>query len=184
MANLKGAFSIDEISEEEDQQSSQPTNSSNSARRLPNQPIISQDYFSSVMASLSSQMLPGQQQQQQQIQTQSQPQPQPTQQQQQQQPDSSQSRIERDFFQSVMQNLLNPTQNNRNTGTNPSSSISSHQQPSQQQPTNLTDEDLASKLELMHELGFLDDELNIRALQITEGNVEAAVSFIMESGEI
>jgi hypothetical protein len=49
--------------------------------------------------------------------------------------------------------------------------------------TAIPDEELASKLEKMHEVGFWDDELNVRALQITEGNVEAAISLIIEGVE-
>jgi len=39
---------------------------------------------------------------------------------------------------------------------------------------------LALKLEKMHELGLWDDVKNIRALQVTEGDVEASISLILE----
>ncbi len=74
-----------------------------------------------------------------------------------------------------MQNLLNPT--NATANSQQVTPTSTNQQQPQQ---NVSDEALASKLELMHEFGFLDDDLNLRALQITEGNVEAAISLIVE----
>ena len=173
------------MSEEEEPQQFQPNTS-----RRPGPPAISHDYFSSVLASLNSQFF-SQQAQPPSSSTSStgasaatptQPPPASTSQ------PSNQNRIERDYFQNIMQNLLNPNNRNQPAQQQPAqvptqqSSLTS-QPPQQTGQSNLSDEDLASKLELMHELGFFDDELNIRALQITEGNVEAAVSLVMESPE-
>lgn len=59
--------------------------------------------------------------------------------------------------------------------------VQSPSQTSQQQPQPSVD--LAAKLAQMHEFGFWDDAVNTRALEITEGNVEAAISLIIESGD-
>jgi hypothetical protein len=162
------------MSEEEEAQLPQ-TNTS----RRPGPPAISHDYFSSVLASLNSQFLPQQTQSPsstaaataQPAASASTPQ------------QSNQNRIERDYFQNIMQNLLNPNTNQPPTSSSQVQSSLTSQSTQQASRSSLSDEDLATKLELMHELGFFDDELNIRALQITEGNVEAAVSLIMESPE-
>jgi hypothetical protein len=160
------------MSEEEEPQQYQ----TNTSRRS-GQPAISHDYFSSVLASLNSQLLSQQAQPpSSSTTTAATPLLPPTGTQHQ----SNQNRIERGHFENIMQNLLNPSRNQ------PQPSQVTTQQSSLTSATNqssLSDEDLASKLELMHELGFFDDELNIRALQITEGNVEAAISLIMESPE-
>lgn len=92
-----------------------------------------------------------------------------TQQQQQQQ----QSQPNRDFFQNAFQQAMNET-----ASTNrPQPATVSAPQPS------LSDADIAQKLEQMHECGLLDDERNLRALQLANGNVEAAVAILFEGME-
>lgn len=95
-------------------------------------------------------------------------------------PSQQRSGISMEFFQNVMQQILPPQQ------ANPSRPVAQQTpQPSQQtstdsQQASLSDADLAAKLEQMHELGLFDDEINVRALQMTGGNVEAAVSLVLE----
>jgi len=93
--------------------------------------------------------------------------------QQQQQP---QGQTNRDFFQNAFQQAINQTVSaNRDLPQAP-------QQPQTAQ-TGLSDEDIATKLDKMHECGLLDDERNLRALQLAEGNVEAAVALLFEGME-
>ena len=108
--------------------------------------------------------------------------------------------ISRDYFQQVMQQVFSQnlgaaaanagsaTEANR-PSTSAAQASSSAGEPmdttqapaAPQQPRNrLTDTELAAKLDQMHELGLWDDELNVRALQVTEGDVEASVSLILE----
>lgn len=42
----------------------------------------------------------------------------------------------------------------------------------------------AAKLEQMHEFGFFDPATNLRALEITEGNVEVVISNMIEGGDM
>lgn len=65
----------------------------------------------------------------------------------------------------------------------PQQPTSSSQQQQPQQPTTVSSE-MAAKLEQMHEFGFFDDAQNMRALEITEGNVEAAISLIIDGGDM
>ena len=145
-----------------------PQNNPNARR---SGPAISQDYLSRVLASLNPAQPPvAQPQPQPQAQTQAQPQAQPP-------------VFDRNYFNGLMQQLFSgqpPAQANPNP---PSTSSTSAPAPAQTQ-SSMADAELAAKLEQMHELGFVDDELNLRALQITEGNVEAAISFIVEGGDI
>ena len=109
--------------------------------------------------------------------------------------------ITRDYFQQVMQQVFQTMAGGgsgaaaatADAANRPSTSTAAAQAPSAGEPMDttqapqqapraarLTDSELAAKLEQMHELGLWDDELNVRALQVTEGDVEASVSLIME----
>lgn len=156
----KGSYTIDEMSEDEDVQ--QPYAMAQS--RQPNQPAVSQDYLSAVLSLLNQQQRP----QQPSLIPQSNL---PAQQTNQSTSQNQYPVMDRNQFQSLMSQITSQAPSN-----------SGQTQSGQQSTTNnLTDADLATKLEQMHELGFLDDELNLRALQITNGNVEAAISFIIEN---
>lgn len=156
----KGSYTIDEMSEEEDIQ--QPYTMTQS--RQPNQPAVSQDYLSAVLSLLNQQQRPQQ--------PANVPQPNTSAHQNTQSiPQNQYPIMDRNYFQSLMSQI-----------TSQSPSTSGQTTAVQQTTTNnLTDADLATKLDQMHELGFLDDDLNLRALQITNGNVEAAISFIIEN---
>lgn len=146
----KSSYSINDMSEDEEDEEEinarrrpQATSSAASA--------LTRDFFSAVLASIN---------QNQQGQQSSQTQQQTAQQQQQEQSGG----VNRDYFQSVMSQLLGqpgPTQN---------TPVSS----------GLSDEVLAQGLEQLHEFGFWDDEKNVRALQLTNGNVEAAINLMVE----
>jgi hypothetical protein len=174
------------MSEDEEQ----PVMAQQPNMRRPAGPSITQDYLSSILASINQQINP-QAQSQAQPHTQSLSQAQQTQQIQQQQPQQPQQRqaFDRNYLQSVMQQLVNPSsssatsQNENQMDTTTQSASSSNQaQANDQQTSRISDEEIAIKLEQMHEFGFFDDEQNIRALQVTEGNVEAAINFIVEGG--
>lgn len=91
--------------------------------------------------------------------------------------------FDRNQFQSLMQQIMGqqPPQPQQQP-TTPSTSAQPQQQQQQQQPA--ISSELAAKLEQMHEFGFFDDATNLRALEITEGNVEAAISLIIEGGDM
>ncbi|CAF0827129.1 unnamed protein product [Brachionus calyciflorus] len=164
----KGSYTIDEMSEDEEQQ---PAYSMPQPRQT-NQPAVSQDYLSAVLSLLNQQQRP---QQNPPVQT-----PQQAQPSQSVQPPSQQSQypvLDRNYFQNLMQQITS-----NQTQAQPSSQQTSQPQASSQQtPQPMSDGDLANKLEQMHELGFLDDELNLRALQVADGNIEVAISFIIEN---
>lgn len=169
----RSSFTIDEMSEEEDA-NQQPGMMPQMNQRRP-VPSITQDQLSAVLASLNQQMLGAPRQPN----AQSSQSPQSQQAPVQPAAPASTGGLDRNYLQNVMQQLMggqNPAV------SNPSTSAS---QPTIAPPTRsaLSDEDLATKLEQMHELGFFNDELNLRALEITEGNVEAAISFLIEGGE-
>ena len=86
---------------------------------------------------------------------------------------------------STSQTLLNrPSTSAQSTSAGePMDTSQPPQAPQQATRSRLNDSELATKLEQMHELGLWDDELNVRALQITEGDVEASVSLILEGVE-
>lgn len=158
----KGSYTIDEMSEDEEPQQQFAMAQS----RQPNQPAVSQDYLSAVLSLLNQQQRAPQQADASQTAV-------PINQQSNQPSTQGQYPVlDRNYFQSLMQQA-----------TSQVPTTSSQTQSVQQSPRNsLSDADLAAKLEQMHELGFLDDELNLRALQIADGNVEAAVSFLIENG--
>ena len=86
-----------------------------------------------------------------------------------------------------MQQVLNQSLSNapRTATAAATTSRMASSQPSQlvsqtSQQHNISDEQLAACLEQMHTLGFWDDERNVKALSITDGNIEAAVSLIIE----
>jgi DNA mismatch repair ATPase MutL len=111
---------------------------------------LTRDFFSAVLASINQN-----QPRQEPLQTQGQPS---------QQQEQQASGLNRDYFHNVMSQLLGqsaPTQ------TTPGSAV-------------LTDEVLAQRLEQLHEFGFWDDEKNVRALQLTNGDVEAAINLMVE----
>jgi ubiquilin len=165
------------MSEDEDAASQQPNyamapqNNPNARRQGP---AISQDYLSRVLASLN-QQLPAQPAA-----------PQPAPQQTQAQPQAQQPAFDRNYFNGLMQQLFSqpPAQATASQPSSVSTPAPAQTQPQPQTERITPDAELAAKLEQMHELGFLDDELNLRALQLTEGNVDAAVSFIIEGGDI
>jgi hypothetical protein len=195
-----GSYTIDDMSEnEEDNQ--QAHSSVPQAVVRQQAPAISHDQLSAVLS-----MLNQQQRQQQQAPTTSQAsnifsqlaQPSANQQPQQQQPPPPQPAapvaqpvppaqaqaglFDRNFFQNVMQQVM--TQRPESASSNNNSSTLSSANPPSAAAQSGDLPDLAAKLEQMHELGFLDDVLNIRALQITEGNVDAAVSLLIEGGDL
>jgi hypothetical protein len=93
--------------------------------------------------------------------------------------------MSRDFFNTIMQQAIQQSLTTSNPNSSNSSSItgqSRNTEPSQ--PSALSDETIALGLEKMHDFGFWDDEKNIRALNITEGNVEAAISLLVDGIEI
>ncbi len=182
----KASYSIDDMSEDEDANAA-AAQSSNLFPRAPQQqphqqqrqgPAFTQDYFASVLANIRAQtMNQGQQQPSTQSQTVAQPQSSNQQQQQQQQVQQSTPQMSRDFFQNVMSQVFA----SQSTQAQPQQQTQVTQSQNVTQPSAaLSDSDIAVKLEQMHELGLLDDEMNIRALQIAGGNVDAAVSLIME----
>ena len=168
------------MSEDEDSQSNQANGNRPNIPRSSG-PALTQDYLASVLASIRSQPLataqPQQQQQQQPAQSQIIQQPVTRHQQ------AQTSGLTRDYFQNVMQQIFTPpaAQSDQPANATPTTAASSTLAQTPRQ-SNISDADLADKLEQMHELGLFDDELNLRALQITEGNVDAAVSLIIEGG--
>lgn len=164
----KASYSIDDMSEDEDQvQAPNYSMGSNAPRTSTQAPAITQDYLSAVLNLLNQQQRPQAQASQTQSQQTAQ---QPIQSQQQQQG------LDRNYFQNIMQQIMTgsgPAQQPTNAQSQPTTNTSSQA---------MSDEDIASKLEQMHEMGFFDDEINLRALQISGGNVEAALSLIIEGG--
>lgn len=177
----EGSYSIDDASEDEEQANTQyaTRNQQQPSSTAQTGPAISQEHFSAVLAMLNQQQQPSrrvvpaatQLQQPQQVVTP------PLQ-------NSGGAFFDRSHFQNIMQQIMSQQQPQQ-------------QQQAQAQPTSSSDQaqtitstgsqisnDLAAKLEQMHEFGFFDDTLNIRALEITEGNVEAAISLIIEGGDM
>lgn len=154
-------------------------------------PAISQDHFAAVLAMLNQQQRPGTSSNtppststQSIIPPASQTTP-PS------QPNTPQSGpiFNRNDFQNIMQQIMmNQSQPQIQTTSQPSTSQSSGSQPQSSQSSNAVSgqvsSEMAGKLEQMHEFGFFDDALNMRALEITEGNVEAAISLIIEGGDM
>lgn len=177
---------MDDASEDEDQVHATTSQASNQQAMRPG-PAISQDHFSSVLAMLN-------QQQSRTTQQTSNVQSQQRQQQPAQSTGQSSGFFDRNHFQNIMQQIMNQQQTTSaqsdsqvsatsgiDTANNPTTSASSE---SNLQSSGMISSDLAAKLEQMHELGFLDDVLNTRALEITEGNVDAAVSLLIEGGNM
>ena len=200
----KVSYYIDEMSEDDEPRphpQQQPYQPQPQARRFqpsqqPTQPIITQDYLSSVLASLSRQTQPAAPAAPAAATSNAQTQPtapQPSQLPAQvavSAPSQATARIERTYFQDVMQQLFaasTPPASSTagaqqqqaavsNTSQPPSANASEQQQQQQQQQQ----ADLAGKLQTMHEFGFVDDELNMRALQVAQGDVELALSLIVD----
>lgn len=170
----KGSYSIDEMSEDEEQAQGGYSMAANAPRQA-SAPAITQDYLSSVLSLLNQQQRPPQQQA-------SQP---AVQQPQTAQPNQNLAQIgsmDRNYFQNIMQQLMG-----QGASSQPTTSTNTQADLQTQTPNigaNISDEDIALKLEQMHEFGFLDDELNLRALQLADGNVEAAISFIIEGRDM
>lgn len=172
IVSFKGSYSIDDASEDEEQTQA----SNNLVPSVRAGPAISQDHFAAVLAMLNQQQRTGGAQSAQQP-----PQSRPNVS---NQPASQQSGglfFERSQFQNIMQQIMSQQQQPQAVQAQPNRAAQSIATPT---PTQQVSTDLAAKLEQMHEFGFFDDALNMRALEVTEGNVEAAISLIIEGGDI
>ncbi len=167
------------MSEDEDNQPSTSSRHTAPQQQQPQRsgPVLTQDYLASVLASIRSQPLAAQPSQpvQQSAPVPVAPTPQNA---------PTSSGITRDYFQNVMQQIFTPPAAAPAQPSQQSTLSGTQSRPAEPTParSNISDAEIAAKLEQMHELGLFDDELNLRALQITEGNVDAAVSIIMEGG--
>ncbi len=176
----KASYSIDDMSDDEDNQPRQMAPQQHQQMQPQRQggPVLTQDYLASVLASIRNQPMAAQPSQ---LTQQAAPVPaaQPTPA---AQPQIS-SGMTRDYFQNVMQQMFNPPSAVQPPQQSTLSTTTQSRPVEAAAPqTNNSDAELASKMEQMHELGLFDDQLNLRALQVTEGNVDAAVSLIMEGG--
>ncbi|KAI6178511.1 Ubiquitin-like protein 7 [Aphelenchoides besseyi] len=84
--------------------------------------------------------------------------------------------ITNELFASAMQQALN------NSATTPSTSSSSVREPPPLD-LNALRQKYASELQQLHDYGFVDDDENIRALNATDGNFEAALELIIQARE-
>lgn len=98
------------------------------------------------------------------------------------------SLITPEMFSEAISEAMNRASSTRNTAGTPmeqSTAASSSQSPVQARevPTVPTGEDFTTQLNHMHEMGLVDDALNIRALLICAGDVNAAINLVF-SGAI
>ncbi|KAI6225907.1 Ubiquitin-like protein 7 [Aphelenchoides besseyi] len=84
--------------------------------------------------------------------------------------------ITNELFASAMQQALN------NTTTTPSTSSSTVREPPPLD-LNALKQKYASELQQLHDYGFVDDDENVRALNATDGNFEAALELIIQARE-
>ncbi|KAL0870667.1 hypothetical protein ABMA27_005614 [Loxostege sticticalis] len=93
---------------------------------------------------------------------------------------ASRSMITPEMFSEAISEAINRAGNTRNSAGTPmdqSTAASSSQSPVAR------DEDFVSQLQHMHEMGLVDDALNVRALLICSGDVNAAINLVF-SGAI
>lgn len=164
------------MSEDEEQQSHRATSASTSSNVQRQGPAITQNHLSAVLSMLNQQASSAQNQPAQSANLDIANNPQARDQQAQAQEQPQPTSIDRNYFQNVMQQIMNQQ-------SPPAAPVQSPTAQNQT-PRNEASSELAAKLEQMHELGFLDDSLNMRALQITEGNVDAAVNLLLEGGDL
>lgn len=169
---VEGSYSIDDASEDEQEQPQQqqattrtPPAAAAAARQAG--PAISQDHFAAVLGMLNQQQRSRQP-------------PQP------QQPQTSSNFFDRTMFQNIMQQIMSQQQAPSAAAVQSEESESEPMTMSQPSAINagVVSAELAAKLEQMHEFGFYDDALNRRALEVTEGNVEAAISLLIDGGDM